>query len=1032
MLKKNILQDDIELTENLEAQKYTKYSYKELSKLKLVDVFGIKTNTRDKYLIQIADEEKLKKEFEEVYKAQNIEFDKERLALFAEKNDMYSLMKKILNEKNFMNKENKVDGFKNGFAFAFSNIMSFNLNEEYKKSVNEMLEKKDYNFDNGLYNVMKKIEENFVKFYEELETETMKGKLDFDYTDKNGLRKIKGVDFVVGKGYRKGVNTVVIDYFVDQKVNNLYEKLKALQLNGTGFSRRMIDVVFNEMKDNITFDIDKNVENSQEITKEEAQKMWCYNLLNRYNKTNSEKRKKLILKELYLIKSNEDMFLVGNERPFEKLFKDFFEENKKNIPLSEEELKFLAHKLKKNETLTNIETNNLQNHLLNKMVEDEKYIDLSIIYNIGNTKKRAKFFEDKIKTATEEKVLIPKEKNTNFKKFFNKVELDGDVKFKGNLKDEEKAYKKLTAFETLEREIVAFDKLFEKVMPKKDVTLRFRKIDKKNASGIYYFNKKNNEKNIIINVKNNDNVYHFNSFMHELGHYIDYNYNQVIKNGEILIKSRSEEFKKVKDIFRSKLDDVIKEEKNKLKKINGGILSKKIVSSFEHQKEYLSKGKEIFANSFNFYLKENGLVSNFTGISVDNKTIKEKVFNSLNETEKKIIIDTMENIVGLKDLIPEINSNIEKIHKEIKLENERLEQKYEKSQKEELIETKEETIDTVQKENSIIVKVFEQKEGNNNEIKETFETMDKVTFANKIKNILINQESNANKVEIKETTKNILREYDFSNYSLDKFKEILNLGVGDRDFNRKEDEEILDIMYNPKYEGELYEGKEFRKFSKDKGMEFADYLKVIRDTKEEIELEKVNMPIVIPLNFDLTSLNREFVNLELEEIIGAENKTAPNTQYVKELRDILSRNFIENIPKLYISANISLKELNEIMNDKTNIKIKDLNVVFDSNRMMNEDVEKITLDKELILNKEDFDLKNIILFDERKFLYGKTFENSNFELTNDEKHYINKMTTTSKDVYYYKNSKDILNGREVKPFNDKKYDNGERYRAKLF
>ena len=125
MLKKNILQDDIELTENLEAQKYTKYSYKELSKLKLVDVFGIKTNTRDKYLIQIADEEKLKKEFEEVYKAQNIEFDKERLALFAEKNDMHSLMKKVLNEKNFMNKENKIDGFKNGFAFAFSNYQVF-------------------------------------------------------------------------------------------------------------------------------------------------------------------------------------------------------------------------------------------------------------------------------------------------------------------------------------------------------------------------------------------------------------------------------------------------------------------------------------------------------------------------------------------------------------------------------------------------------------------------------------------------------------------------------------------------------------------------------------------------------------------------------------------------------------------------------------------------------------------------------------------------------------------------------------------
>ena len=165
------------------------------------------------------------------------------------------------------------------------------------------------------------------------------------------------------------------------------------------------------------------------------------------------------------------------------------------------------------------------------------------------------------------KETIKAMKKSAFNRFFKFVEFDNEV----DLNKIEEIYKEFEAFNVF---------LFGEEVATPEVELRFRKLGNHKAAGLYY----PEHDCICIDISN---PY---SFVHEYGHMLDYHSGNV---------SEQREFKEVRDAYESAIKAEIKEKQIKL--------------SGKYKLNYYLTPTEIFARSFEYYMRFLGLDNSIVG-----------------------------------------------------------------------------------------------------------------------------------------------------------------------------------------------------------------------------------------------------------------------------------------------------------------------------------------------------------------------------------------------------------------------------------
>lgn len=195
----------------------------------------------------------------------------------------------------------------------------------------------------------------------------------------------------------------------------------------------------------------------------------------------------------------------------------------------------------------------------------EKVLE-SIVFHIDANKRNNNYCSNMkscYARSFETKKNIPKEvvyqmQQSKFNDYFGFVEFD-------ELVDSKK-------ISEIEKEFRAFElKVYERIIENKDAVLRFRRLGHHKASGLYYpeFNC------ICVDIDNPS------SLLHEYGHMLDY------MNGKI---SEKGSFKPIIILYKEKFLDGLKKEKIELKG--------------KYDTDYYMTPTEIFARSFEMYLKK--------------------------------------------------------------------------------------------------------------------------------------------------------------------------------------------------------------------------------------------------------------------------------------------------------------------------------------------------------------------------------------------------------------------------------------------
>lgn len=183
----------------------------------------------------------------------------------------------------------------------------------------------------------------------------------------------------------------------------------------------------------------------------------------------------------------------------------------------------------------------------------------------------------------------------------------------------------ITKFREIEREYLKLRQTLNlSELIKGEPTLRFRRLGKLKAYGVYY----PGVNCMAIDIKSPS------SFMHELGHLIDYTL-----NGEELPLSLKEDFTEIGVKYsQAFIRDV------------GALDSKDSIKAYLQRKVgYFTTPTEMFARSLEIYLMERGFISSFTKEGKESLTL-DRGFPNLSD-------DTIENIIEYFDGIIKIKSD---------------------------------------------------------------------------------------------------------------------------------------------------------------------------------------------------------------------------------------------------------------------------------------------------------------------------------------------------------------------------------------
>lgn len=227
--------------------------------------------------------------------------------------------------------------------------------------------------------------------------------------------------------------------------------------------------------------------------------------------------------------------------------------------------------------------------------------ELTEKYNRESNGECARAFETKKNIPDK---ILKVMKRTKFNKEFSYVELDQDtdlIKFK-----------KVEQEWQLVKKALNLEKFFEKDNPQ----LRFRKLGKHRALGLYY----PTLKCICVDITSPD------SFLHELGHYIDYTF----ADSQL---SLSKDFLIIVKQYNSIYNEYIRKNPNDIH-----------IDYLKRKRDYFNTPTEIFARCFELFLGEKGVVSSFVG---EKEVLLSSVGYYIDDHMKKDVMDYFENLINI-------------------------------------------------------------------------------------------------------------------------------------------------------------------------------------------------------------------------------------------------------------------------------------------------------------------------------------------------------------------------------------------------
>lgn len=292
---------------------------------------------------------------------------------------------------------------------------------------------------------------------------------------------------------------------------------------------------------------------------------------------------------------------------------------------------------------------------LNNLIEDTYSKETTIGTTISNLNKQIKEYSDVMKVQIDlehtvrqdtqyasifndkkniNKQTLEKMENSPFKEFFKSVEYDNDVNFSSFKRNSD--VEMTLNMDELENVVKDLKPVFDK-LNLSDINLKFRKLgnlqksnNKEVVQGVYI----PKHKCIAIDI-NKSNSY--NSLMHEIGHHLDYTFN------DTKVLSTSMEFSNILNIYNRTYDNLIQKEP---------VLA---VGTVEN---YLKSPTEVFARSFEFYLDQIGLTTEFNKNGEQINSIQNGyIFNEMSTEQKDTIVSFMDSEFNLKEPVLETTKN---------------------------------------------------------------------------------------------------------------------------------------------------------------------------------------------------------------------------------------------------------------------------------------------------------------------------------------------------------------------------------------
>lgn len=271
---------------------------------------------------------------------------------------------------------------------------------------------------------------------------------------------------------------------------------------------------------------------------------------------------------------------------------------------------------------------------LNKQIQEYSNVmkvQVDLEHTVTQDVQYASIFNDK---KNINKQTLEKMENSPFKEFFKSVEYDNDVNFSSFKRNSD--IEMALNMDELENTIKDLKPVFDR-LNLKDVNLKFRKLgnlqksnNKDVVQGVYI----PKHKCIAIDINKSDA---YNSLMHEIGHHLDYNF----KDNRLL--STSMDFSKVLNVYNRTYDNLVQKEP---------VLGTATIEN------YLKLPTEVFARSFEFYLEEIGLTTEFNKNGTEiNNLASGYIFNEMDKAQKDVVIDFMDKEFNLKDAVLEATKN---------------------------------------------------------------------------------------------------------------------------------------------------------------------------------------------------------------------------------------------------------------------------------------------------------------------------------------------------------------------------------------
>lgn len=271
---------------------------------------------------------------------------------------------------------------------------------------------------------------------------------------------------------------------------------------------------------------------------------------------------------------------------------------------------------------------------LNKQIQEYSNVmkvQVDLEHTVTQDVQYASIFNDK---KNINKQTLEKMENSPFKEFFKSVEYDNDVNFSSFKRNSD--IEMALNMDELENTVKDLKPVFDR-LNLKDVNLKFRKLgnlqksnNKDVVQGVYI----PKHKCIAIDINKSDA---YNSLMHEIGHHLDYNF----KDNRLL--STSMDFSKVLNVYNRTYDNLVQKEP---------VLGTATIEN------YLKLPTEVFARSFEFYLEEIGLTTEFNKNGTEiNNLASGYIFNEMDKAQKDVVIDFMDKEFNLKDAVLEATKN---------------------------------------------------------------------------------------------------------------------------------------------------------------------------------------------------------------------------------------------------------------------------------------------------------------------------------------------------------------------------------------